>query len=414
MSKLSLVTSLDSGFVPVSDARADVRSKKKKVYSREKYNEIVNQAEQLLDQGVSLQVETYILQSLEKFSFTLEEEAKLRELLFLALEIRGDYKKGLQYLEKYENDTILNSLEKKSAISMLSYLAKAFNGLSEQSKAIVLLNKALKEAQENNLSSLFGQIHNEFANVYRKLNELHLARDNAEKSLEFYRESGNWRGMVEATATIAMSYFQEGTSDKAVVLTEQAIKIIGERPANALLGKLYINLSGAYLHQRSSEKAVECLEKSVSFLDRTELKVFASIAHNNLGYHSTTMGNWNRAQEELKKALELVFEANHPNAAMILDSLGELKLLRGELDEAQANLERAYSLAIERKREWFAAQALRNLSRCLLAKGNALDALVKATEALELSQKIGDKYNESFSRLAVAESNLYLDRLQAT
>ena len=52
---------------------------------------------------------------------------------------------------------------------------------------------------------------------------------------------------------------------------------------------------------------------------------------------------------------------------MILDSLGELLMLRGELDEAKDYLVRAVELATENGNKWYACQALRTLARCYLA-----------------------------------------------
>jgi DNA-binding NtrC family response regulator/tetratricopeptide (TPR) repeat protein len=84
-----------------------------------------------------------------------------------------------------------------------------------------------------------------------------------------------------------------------------------------------------------------------------------------------------------------------------LDSLGELHLLRGNLDEAQTLLERSVSLATENGNKWYAGQALRTLGRCFLAQGDADSALEKGNEALLLAEQIGD-------RQALCESNLLL------
>jgi len=51
---------------------------------------------------------------------------------------------------------------------------------------------------------------------------------------------------------------------------------------------------------------------------------------------------------------------------MILDSLGDLHLLRGNFDEAKGYLERAVNLAKENGNKWYACQALRTLGRCHL------------------------------------------------
>src|SRR4029453_13162381 len=97
--------------------------------------------------------------------------------------------------------------------------------------------------------------------------------------------------------------------------------------------------------------------------------VNAALCYNNLGINLTLVGRWDRAHEALKRALELAFEVDERGAQvpMILDSLAELKMLRGELGEARSLLERAVRLADEHGNKWYTWQAMRTLGRCLLA-----------------------------------------------
>ena len=68
--------------------------------------------------------------------------------------------------------------------------------------------------------------------------------------------------------------------------------------------------------------------------------------------------------------------------------LGDLKMLRGELDDARALLERAVKLATEHGNEWYAGQARRTLGRCHLAAGDVVRALEVGGEALALAERI--------------------------
>ena len=89
---------------------------------------------------------------------------------------------------------------------------------------------------------------------------------------------------------------------------------------------------------------------------------------------------------------------------MILDSLGELHMLRGDLDTAKDYLTQAVALATENGNKWYAAQALRTLGRCYLAIGDPSNALAKAKEALTLAEQIGDRQAICESRLIAAEA----------
>jgi hydrogenase-4 transcriptional activator len=90
---------------------------------------------------------------------------------------------------------------------------------------------------------------------------------------------------------------------------------------------------------------------------------------------------------------------------MILDSLGELHMLRGDLETAKEYLTQAVALANENGNKWYAAQALRTLGRCCLAIGDPATALAKAKEALALAEQIGDRQAICESLLIAAEAH---------
>jgi tetratricopeptide (TPR) repeat protein len=97
---------------------------------------------------------------------------------------------------------------------------------------------------------------------------------------------------------------------------------------------------------------------------------------------------------------------------MILDSLGELHMLRGDLDQAKDDLCRAVALATENGNKWYAGQALRTLGRCYLAIEDPANALAKAREALNVAELIGDRQAICESRLIAAEAYLKTNELE--
>jgi tetratricopeptide (TPR) repeat protein len=116
----------------------------------------------------------------------------------------------------------------------------------------------------------------------------------------------------------------------------------------------------------------------------------------------------------LERALSLASEIDDRGAKvpMILDSLGELSMLRGDLEEAQSYLERAVTLATENGNKWYAGQALRTLGRCYLAIDDEAAALTRGKEALAIAEGIGDRQAVCESRLLVAEAHLRNNELK--
>src|SRR5207253_2544903 len=156
------------------------------------------------------------------------------------------------------------------------------------------------------------------------------------------------------------------------------------------------------------QEVIRYLEKAIGYYERTDHKKSAADGYNNLGVNLVLIGKWDRGQQALERALALATEADMQGAEvpMILDSLGELCTLRGDLDEAESYLQRAVTLANERGNKWYQGQTQRTLGRCYLAMKRADEARAIASGALALDEEIGNRQAICESRLLFAESSL--------
>ena len=172
-------------------------------------------------------------------------------------------------------------------------------------------------------------------------------------------------------------------------------------------------MAGACWFLKRPQEGIDYLKKAITYYERTDHKTNAADGYNNLGINLILIGQWHRAQEALERALALATEVDERGAKvpMILDSLGELHMLRGDLDQAKDYLTRAVALATENGNKWYAAQALRTLGRCYVAISNPENALAKAKEALTLAENIGDRAATCESHLIAAEAYLLMRQL---
>ncbi|MGH9902247.1 MAG: tetratricopeptide repeat protein, partial [Pyrinomonadaceae bacterium] len=335
--------------------------------------------------------------------------AQARCLLSSALEMRGRYRESLEAVEPYETPESRAGLDAEAAACLRVQIGLAYNYTGDHPKAIALLNAALQhETAEGNSDARLGAIYAALSRVYRSITEYTIARDHANAALEHYRRTGDWRGMAEAYLGIALADTQVGDYETALNNFDQAAKLVGDHPAPYLLGKIYNNMAGACWFLKRPHDGIRYLEKAVSYYERTEHKVSAANGYNNLGINLILVGKWDRAHEALKRALALAFEVDEHGAQvpMILDSLGELRMLRGDFEEAQDYLERAVKLATDNGNKWYAGQAMRTLGRCHLAMNNAASALIKSEGALALAERIGDRQAICESSLLLAEAYL--------
>ncbi|MFL6374935.1 MAG: sigma 54-interacting transcriptional regulator, partial [Pyrinomonadaceae bacterium] len=179
------------------------------------------------------------------------------------------------------------------------------------------------------------------------------------------------------------------------------------------LGKLYTDMSGAYWFLRRPQDGIDCLEKSIAFFNQTEHALNSVIAYNNLGINLLLIGEWQRAEQMIRRAFKMTENQENAHTSGVLDSLGELKLLRGETDEAEKLFNSAIEMAKASKRGWYEIQSMRNLARCYFAQGRGNRAITTANSTIELSKKLGDKHFASMAGLVLAEAYLVQGDLDA-
>jgi DNA-binding NtrC family response regulator/tetratricopeptide (TPR) repeat protein len=361
----------------------------------------------LLDQGLTSEVlkRTAALMRAPRQDATVL--ARARCLHSAALEMQGRYRESLEAVQVYEQPQERARCDPAASIYLGVQLGLAYNYTGDHPKAIALLNATLREATEHGDGAQVGSVFVALARVYRNINEYTIARDHAQKALEHFRGTGDWRGLAEANFGIALAEVYEGNYEPALEHFGQALKLVGDHPAPYLLGKIYTNMAGVCWFLKRPHDGIKYLETAISYYERTEHKANAADGYNNLGIHLVLIGEWDRAQESLERALALASETDkRGEQTMILDSLGELLMLRGELEEAEQYLTRAVELSQEHGNKWYVGQALRTLGRCHLALNELERALSDGTRALEYAERIGDRQAICDSRLLLGETYL--------
>lgn len=374
--------------------------------SHEMIDGVFSKVGEKLREGHSAEAERILVRTIEGYDHSPVDLANLKRLLSFTLETAGRYKESLETIRPFADEENIAALDPETQIKVTTQLAIAYNNMGDQPKAITLLKETRDRAEASELRHTFGSIEIALARVYRKLAEFPICRDHAQKALEHFRETGNWLGMAEAYREIANSYHQEGNSERSIENFELGINIIGDNSAPFMLGKLYTDMSGAYWFLRRPQDGVACLEKSIEFFDQTEHALNSVIAYNNLGINLVLIGEWDKAEDMIQRALEIGLKEKYVHVAGIYDSLGELKILRGELDEAETLLNKAVEFAREHKHAWYTVQSMRNVARLYLAQGRYSTAIEQARSTIEKCREIGDKHYANMAGIVLAESYL--------
>ena len=399
-------SSSGKGVVDLADARVRLRSRTGQPSSQNLLAEL-DEVRSLLDQGLSAEAKSRIALLIAAATNNASILALARCALSSALEMQGHYRDSLAAVAMYESPESRAKLDQQANQSLKVQIGLAYNYNGDHPKAISILKGALREFSETDAEQDTGAIYAALARVYRSISEYPIARDYAQRALEHFRTTGDWRGLAEGIWARHGRY-SRGDYEASLENQQQALKLIGDHPASYSLGRIYANMAGACWFLKRPQEGIRYLEKAISYYERTDHKGSAANGYNNLGINLILLGQWGRAQEALQRALSLATEADEraERVPMILDSLGELLMLRGELDEAKDYLERAVALAREDGNKWYACQPLRTLARCYLAMEDFAKALGKGEEALALALSINDRQAILESHLILAEAHL--------
>ena len=358
----------------------------------------------LIDQGLSSEARKRLNPILSAARTHRTVLAQARWALSVVLEMQGQFRESLDALSMYEDAEMRAKLDDELSARIQIQIALAYNYNRDHPKAISLLKATLRDLPEH--GALAGSAYTALARVYRTITEYPIARDYSRRALDCYRQSGDWRGLAETYFGLAIADIQEGNHESAIQNFSQTIQLVGDRPATYLLGRTYANMAGACYFLKRPQDGIRHLEKAIAYYERTDHRASAAEAYNNLAINLVLIGQWDRAQEALERALSIAQEVDGPELPMILDSLGELLMLRGELEEARTLLERAVALATEKGHNWYRCQALRTLGRCCLLMNQTEPALTQARSALTLAELIGDRQANCESRLLLIEASL--------
>jgi hydrogenase-4 transcriptional activator len=403
-------TSDERGVVDFVDARVRLRTRTRP--SNESLLAELDEIRSLLDQGLSTEAKDRLALVIASARNHPAALALARCALSTALEQQGHYRDSLAAVSMYEAPESLAKLDDKTIVSLRVQIGLGYNYTGDHPKAIALLKSTRRDYAESGPANL-GLIFSALSRVYRTISEYPIARDYAQRALDNFRQTGDWRGLAESYFGVGVADIQEGNYEAGLENLAQAQKLIGDRSAAYMLGRTYANMAGACWFLKRPQEGIDYLKKAITYYERTDHKTNAADGYNNLGINLILIGQWDRAQEALERALSLATEVDErgDKVPMILDSLGELHMLRGELGEAEDYLRRAVALATENGNKWYAAQALRTLGRCYIATKDAAKALAKAREALTLAESIGDRQAICESRLIAAEAHLLTQEL---
>jgi DNA-binding NtrC family response regulator/tetratricopeptide (TPR) repeat protein len=337
-----------------------------------------------LNRGDGEEAAAVVERGLASSSLTRDDEVTLRVALAEAWLLRDDFAKASSVLGR-PPDALREALPPALLSALWRLHGRIAFARGDQSKAIALHGRALKQAEIAHDAHAIGLAHYELGLCYKQVGDSAIVREHISKAAPALHASGDRRYLALLHSLSGVSLAQSGRPDEAGAALRQAERLASAVNAADVVGTICNNQAIVALIQHRYEQALALAERSVSLHKGMGSGRGLAISMATLGQIAVRMGELDRAEQILNHALDVRTPVQyHEITGAVFDSLAQIHLMRGAYGAAGECLRRAgesyggYGRQTSLWYEW----SIRVLEAKLALRRGACD------EALRLAEEI--------------------------
>jgi DNA-binding NtrC family response regulator/tetratricopeptide (TPR) repeat protein len=340
-----------------------------------------------LERGLHTDAISILTQALRASGLKYEDEVALRCTLADAWLMAGDVAQASTTLGR-PPDAPRNNLSPALLSALWRLHGRIAFAKGDQSRAIALLGRALRHAEQAHDSEAIGLAHFELGHCYRQVGDTAIVREHIAKAAPALHAAGNRRYLALLNSLSGVVLAQIGRVDEANAALGQAERLASSVQAHDVLGIIRNNQANVALIQHRPEQALALAEQGTALQEQIGPGRGLAISLATLGQILVRLGQLERAEAVLRRALETrsMSQFNEITGA-VFDSLAQVALTRGDYESASEYLRKAgdaygnYGAQTGLWYEW----SIRVLEAKLAARQGATD------EALRLANEIATK-----------------------
>ncbi len=336
-----------------------------------------------LQRGRAMEAIDWLAQATALPALRREDELDIRCALAEAHLVRDDVQQAAAVLGRAPD-----VLRERIPPSTLSALWRLHGRLAavrgDQSRAIGLLGRALKQAELALDSRAIGLAHYELAVCYRQLGDPAIVREEIAKAVPALHAAGDRRHVALAHSLAGITFAQSGRCDEAMAALRQAEQLAASAQAEDVLALVCGNQASVELIRHRHDQALALAERAVALHEHAGTLHGLAVALATLGQICVRLGDLGRAEQALRRALDVrtPVQARETSGA-VHDTLAQIHLIRGDYDEAEASLSRAvesYGTYGEQTSRWYDWSLRLLAARLALRRGDRDGALQRASD----------------------------------
>jgi DNA-binding NtrC family response regulator/tetratricopeptide (TPR) repeat protein len=345
-------------------------------------------------------------------SLTREDELSVRVILAESYLLQGDLAQAGTVLGR-SPDALRDNLPQVLHSNLWRLHGRVAFARGEQSRAIALHNRALKQAEMAHDSRAIGLAHFYLGQCYRQVGDMAIVREHIAEAAAALHAAGDKRHLAMVHSLSAVMLAQTGRYDEAVAALRQAERMASLLQADDVLATVYGNQANVALIRHRYEQALALAERAVNLHEGLGQGPGLSVALATLGQICVRVGNLDRADKVLHRALDVRSAMQfHETTGAVYDTLAQMSLMRGDYENAAEYLRQAaeaygaYGRNTSRWYEW----SLRVIgARLATRRGRPDEALAIADEIAKSTNAPPAETIEA--ELIAAEALLSADRV---
>ena len=345
-------------------------------------------------------------------SLTREDELSVRVMLAESYLLQGDLAQAGTALGR-SPDTLREHLPQVLHSNLWRLHGRVAFARGEQSRAIALHNRALKQAEIAHNSRAIGLAHFYLGQCYRQVGDMAIVREHIAEAAAALHAAGDRRHLAMVHSLSAVMLAQTGRYDEANAALRQAERMASMLQANDVLATVYGNQAGVALIRHRYEQALALADRAVTLHEGLGQGPGLAVALATLGQICVRVGNLDRADKVLHRALDVRSAMQfHETTGAVYDTLAQMSLMRGDYENAAEYLRQsaeaygAYGRNTSRWYEW-SLRVIR--ARLATRRGRPDEALAIADEIAKSTNAPPAETIEA--ELIAAEALLSADRV---
>jgi hydrogenase-4 transcriptional activator len=319
-------------------------------------------------------------------TLTRDEELTVRSMLAEAALLQDDLDQAASALGR-PPDTFRDTVPPRRLATLWRLHGRLASARGDQSRAIALHGRALKQAEAAHDSHGIGLAHYELGHCYRQVGDVAIVREHITKAASALHAAGDRRHLALVHSLSSISLAQLGRFEEGMAALRQAERLASIVHAEDVLATVCGNQANIMMLQHRHEQALVLAERSVSLHEAQGSGHGLAVALATMGQICVRLGDLGRAEVALHRALDVRSPIQfHETTGAVFDTLAQIHLIRGRYDTASDFLGRAsdaYGAYGRQTSQWYEWSVRVLGARLALRRSELDDAVARVDEILQ-------------------------------